>query len=104
MHRHRLGKQVSVEVGPVTTRRDLREFIELPYRLHATARQWTPPLRIERHAFLSRRFNAFFRHGEARCFLARRGGRSREETAHRVAWAAVEKVYAKDANGTWRKR
>lgn len=66
---------MSVEVSPVTTRRDLREFIELPYRLHATARQWTPPLRIERHAFLSRRFNAFFRHGEARCFLARRGGR-----------------------------
>lgn len=34
----------------------------------------------------------------------RRGGRSREETAHRVAWAAVEKVYVKDADGTWRKR
>ncbi len=66
---------MSVEVSPVTTRRDLREFIELPYRLHATARQWTPPLRIERHAFLSRRFNSFFRHGEARHFLARRSGR-----------------------------
>jgi hypothetical protein len=34
-----------------------------------------PPLRIERHAFLSRRQNAFFTHGDARLFLARRAGR-----------------------------
>jgi cation transport regulator len=26
----------------------------------------------------------------------RRGGASREETAHKVAWAAVKKVYEKD--------
>jgi hypothetical protein len=34
-----------------------------------------PPLRLERHAFLSRRVNAFFTHGDARLFLARRDGR-----------------------------
>ena len=28
---------------------------------------------------------------------------SREETAHRVAWAAVEKAYEKGADGAWRK-
>ncbi len=66
---------MSVEAGPVSTRRDLREFIDLPFRLHATATQWTPPLRLERRMFLSPRFNAFFRHGEAQLLLARRGGR-----------------------------
>ena len=66
---------MSVEVEPVASRGDLREFIELPYRLHATAEQWIPPLRIERRLFLSPRFNAFFKHGEARLFLARRDGR-----------------------------
>ena len=35
---------------------------------------------------------------------SRKPGRGREETAHRVAWAAVEKQYAKDADGTWRER
>jgi hypothetical protein len=30
---------------------------------------------LERQSFLSRRFNAFFTHGEARYFLARRDGR-----------------------------
>jgi GNAT superfamily N-acetyltransferase len=62
-------------VSPVRSRADLREFIELPFRLHSTSPQWVPPLRIERHAFLSRRQNAFFTHGVARLFLARRDGR-----------------------------
>jgi GNAT superfamily N-acetyltransferase len=66
---------VSVEVEPVASRGDLREFIELPYRLHANEEQWIPPLRIERRLFLSPRFNAFFKHGEAGLFLARRDGR-----------------------------
>ncbi len=64
-----------VEVQPVTSRRELAEFVELPFRLHSTSPQWVPPLRLERHAFLSRRVNGFFRHGEARYFLARRDGR-----------------------------
>jgi cation transport regulator len=34
----------------------------------------------------------------------RRKGVSREETAHKVAWSAVERVYEKGKNGTWRKR
>lgn len=34
----------------------------------------------------------------------RRGDASREETAHRVAWAAVKKVYEKSEDGNWRKK
>ena len=66
---------MSVEVEPVASRRSLREFIELPYRLHSNAEQWIPPLRIERRLFLDPRFNAFFKHGEAQLFVARRQGR-----------------------------
>jgi hypothetical protein len=64
-----------VEVHPVASRRDRREFLELPYRLHANAPQWVPPLRLERRLFLSPRFNPFFKHGDAELFLARRDGR-----------------------------
>jgi GNAT superfamily N-acetyltransferase len=66
---------VSVTVSPVGSRQELREFIELPFRLHSTSPQWIPPLRLERHAYLSRRVNPFFKHGDARLFLARRGDR-----------------------------
>jgi len=55
--------------------RDRREFVELPFRLHANAEQWIPPLRLERRVFLSPRFNAWFKHGDAQLFLARRDGR-----------------------------
>ena len=35
----------------------------------------------------------------------RRGDASREETAHRVAWAAVKKKYEKTGdNGKWKKK
>ena len=35
----------------------------------------------------------------------RRGEASREETAHKVAWAAVKKVYEKDEDsGRWKKK
>ena len=66
---------MSLEVFPVTSRRELREFIELPFRLHSTSPQWVPPLRLERRMFLSRKRNAFFTHGAAAYFLARRDGR-----------------------------
>jgi len=66
---------VSLEVNPVSSRRERREFIELPFRLHANDPQWVPPLRLERRLFLSPRFNAYFKHAEARLFLARRDGR-----------------------------
>ena len=66
---------MSVDVRPVEGRKELREFIELPYRLHSTSPYWIPPLRIERRLFLSRRQNAFFKHGDAQLFCAWRDGR-----------------------------
>jgi hypothetical protein len=66
---------VSVDVRPVHNRRDLREFIELPFRLHSTSPVWVPPLRLERRMFLNPKRNAFFTHGDARLFLAYRDGR-----------------------------
>jgi hypothetical protein len=65
---------VTVEVTPVGGFADLLRFVALPFRLHAGT-PWIPPLKLERYLFLSRRANAFFTHGEAEYFVARRGGR-----------------------------
>src|SRR4051795_5474430 len=65
----------AVDVQPVASRRDLKEFIELPYRLHSTSGVWVPPLKLERRIFLNKRLNAFFSHGDAQLFLARRGSK-----------------------------
>jgi GNAT superfamily N-acetyltransferase len=87
---------VSVEVTPVSSRSALSDFIELPYRLHSNAGAWVPPLRLERRLFLSPRFNAFFRHGEARLFLARRDGR----TVGRVS-AQIDTAFNEFHDNAW---
>ncbi|HMD52902.1 MAG TPA: GNAT family N-acetyltransferase [Solirubrobacteraceae bacterium] len=66
---------MSVEVRAVSGRTDLQQFVNLPFRVHANHPRWVPPLKIERYVFLTRRLNAFFTHGEAEYFLARRDGR-----------------------------
>src|SRR5918995_1042973 len=53
----------------------MRDFIELPFRLHSNAGGWIPPLRIERRQFLHPRTGPFYKRGEAGLFLARRDGR-----------------------------
>jgi len=65
---------MTVDVRPVRGFPDLRAFIALPFRLHAGT-PWIPPLKLERYLFLRRRMNAYFTHGAAQYFLARRGGR-----------------------------
>jgi GNAT superfamily N-acetyltransferase len=63
-----------IEVSAVKGFGDLRQFVDLPFRLHAGT-PWIPPLKLERYQFLTRKLNAFFKHGEAEYFLARRDGR-----------------------------
>ncbi len=70
-----MAPAVAVEIRSVSGRRDLKEFIGLPFRLHANHPLWVPLPKLERWVFLNRRLNAFFSHGEAEYFLARRDGR-----------------------------
>ncbi len=63
------------EVRPVSDRRSLRDFIDLPYRLYRDDPNWAPPLRIERRLFFDRSRNPFFDHGEASYFVCYREGK-----------------------------
>lgn len=65
---------MSITIRPVTGRRDLNAFIDLPFRLRRDDPQWVPPLRFERRAFLDRSKNPWFEHAEAEYFLAERDG------------------------------
>ncbi|HEY1457209.1 MAG TPA: hypothetical protein VGF15_01715, partial [Solirubrobacteraceae bacterium] len=67
---------MSVEVRKVSGWRELRKFIDVPFRVHANHPLWVPLPKLERWVFLNRRLNAFFSHGEAEYFLAWREGRA----------------------------
>jgi GNAT superfamily N-acetyltransferase len=64
----------SVSIRPVRTRRELKRFVKVPFRLHRESEQWVPPLVFERMQFLDRGKNPWFEHGEAEYFLAERDG------------------------------
>ena len=64
-----------MHVRPVRTSRDLKSFIDFPYRHYADDALWAPPLRRDVRALLSKSRNPFFDHGEAIYFLAERDGR-----------------------------
>jgi hypothetical protein len=64
----------SLTIRPVRTRRELKRFVKVPFRLHRDSEQWVPPLVFERMQFLDRKKNPWFEHGEAEYFLAERDG------------------------------
>jgi hypothetical protein len=64
----------SVEIRPVRSRRELKRFVKVPFRLHRDHPQWVPPLIFDRMQFLNRGKNPYFEHAEAELFVAERDG------------------------------
>jgi GNAT superfamily N-acetyltransferase len=63
-----------IDIKPVRSRADLKDFIKFPWRIYADDPAWVPPLLVERKEFLNREKHPFYRHGDAALFLARSGG------------------------------
>jgi GNAT superfamily N-acetyltransferase len=62
-----------ITVGEVTSRRDLAEFVDFPYRLYRGDANWIPPLKRDVVFTLGRK-NPFWFHAERALFTARRDG------------------------------
>ncbi len=69
-------------VTPASSGSDRREFINLPYRLHADDPNWVPPLRMDVARSINESKNAFFDHGKIQLYVARD---ARGEVVGRVA-------------------
>ncbi len=65
--------QEGPEVRKVSTRRELDQFVKLPWQIYAGDPHWVPPLLIEVKEFLDRTRHPFYLHGDAAEFLALRG-------------------------------
>jgi hypothetical protein len=62
-----------IRVTQVRSRRDLRQFLDLPQRIYANDPHWIAPLRQEVRKLVEPRRNPFFDHGEACFWIAWRG-------------------------------
>ncbi len=64
----------SVSIRPVGTRRELKRFVKVPFRLHREHPQWVAPLIFERMEFLNSKKNPYFEHAEVELLIAERDG------------------------------
>ena len=62
-----------LKVKPVNDRRQLRQFIRLPWSIYSNDRAWIPPLLLERKEHLSPR-NPYFDHARYQSWVAYRDG------------------------------
>lgn len=61
-------------VRPVRSRRELKRFVKVPFRVHRDHPQWVPPLIVDRMQFLNRSKNPYFDHAEVELLTAERDG------------------------------
>lgn len=65
---------MSVNVTPVTGKKDRERFLEVPWRIYADDPNYVFPLLSQQREFLDPGKNPFHRHAETALWLARRGG------------------------------
>lgn len=64
-----------IEITPVASKRERREFVDLAYRLNASEPNWVPPLKMEAIELVTPGKNPFFAHADVELMLARENGR-----------------------------
>jgi len=64
-----------LQIKEVKSRKDLKAFVMLPFRLYKGDPNWVPPLIGDQMKFLDPRHNPFFQHSEASLYLAVRDAR-----------------------------
>jgi len=84
------GREGGPLVRPVESKRDLRAFLDLPFRLYRRDPLWVPPLRASLAAEFDPARNPFLDHCDYRLFLLERDGHARGRIAALVDRLAVE--------------
>ncbi len=64
-----------LEVIPVSSRRERKQFFDLPWELYRGDPNWVPPLRLVQKELLNYRHHPFYDDAEIQTFLALRDGR-----------------------------
>jgi GNAT superfamily N-acetyltransferase len=70
-----VNDKAPLRVDPVSSPSDLKEFVDLAYRIYAGDPNWPPPLRSDVRWMLDEAKNPFWKHAKRRLFLARRDGK-----------------------------
>lgn len=64
-----------IEKVDMDNKKQVKRFVELPYRIYANCLQWVPPLNVDAYNQLNRKKHPFHEHSDVEFFLAVRDGR-----------------------------
>ena len=64
----------ALEIVPVQTKQQWRDFHHLPFKIYQDDPHWVAPLLLERQFHFQPKHNPYFQHARAAFFLAYRGG------------------------------
>ncbi|MBB3208715.1 hypothetical protein FHS27_004547 [Rhodopirellula rubra] len=70
-----LTSMTEITTQLVASRRDMRDFLQVPWSIYGEDAHWVPPLLAEIRTRLNPRKNPYFEHAKAALFLARHQGR-----------------------------
>ena len=66
---------LNIERVDTENKKQVRRFVELPFRIYAECPQWVPPLNVDAYNQLNRKKHPFHEHSDVEFFLAVRDGR-----------------------------
>jgi len=66
---------LNVEKVDTDNKKQVKRFVELPYRIYANCLQWVPPLNVDAYNQLNRKKHPFHEHSDVEFFLVVRDGR-----------------------------
>lgn len=66
---------MSIKIFEVTNKRQLKQFVDFPYKLYHKHPYWVPPIYLDEMTTLNKSKNPAFEHCEARYWLAKKDGK-----------------------------
>lgn len=92
---------MAVTVQEVTSKRDMRAFVRLPFRIYQGNPNWVPPLIMDDLSTFDRRKNPAFDSADCKLFLASRDGRPVGRVAAILNHAANKKFSSRNLRFGW---
>lgn len=83
-----------LEIIPVKSKKDFKEFVKFPYYLYKNDPHWIPPLYLERSEVLQAKKNPYYQHALVQLFLAKRNGKVVGRISAQIDFE-YEKIYKK---------
>jgi ribosomal protein S18 acetylase RimI-like enzyme len=90
-----------LEVVEISSRQELRTFVDFPFKLYAQNPYWTPPIIDEEIDVLDPTKNPVFKNAKARYFLAFKNGKIAGRIAVMINWIEVKKQKKKKVRFGW---